>query len=89
MTVPGQSIEVDALVFDAYGTLFDVHSVTALAEELVPGRGAALSQLWRTKQLEYTWLGSLMSPPGRPKGEYRSAKREGSPGRPQGRPKGG
>jgi 2-haloacid dehalogenase len=49
-----------ALVFDAYGTLFDVHSVTALAEQLFPGKGAALSQLWRTKQLEYTWLRTLM-----------------------------
>ena len=49
-----------ALVFDAYGTLFDVHSVIALCDELWPGRGAQLSQLWRTKQLEYTWLRSLM-----------------------------
>jgi 2-haloacid dehalogenase len=49
-----------ALVFDAYGTLFDVHSVTRLADTLWPGRGAQLSQLWRTKQLEYTWLRSLM-----------------------------
>jgi 2-haloacid dehalogenase len=49
-----------ALVFDAYGTLFDVHSVVALCDELWPGRGAQLSQLWRTKQLEYTWLRSLM-----------------------------
>ena len=49
-----------AFVFDAYGTLFDVHSVTRLADTLWPGRGAALSQLWRTKQLEYTWLRSLM-----------------------------
>jgi 2-haloacid dehalogenase len=49
-----------ALVFDAYGTLFDVHSVTRLADSLFPGRGAALSQAWRTKQLEYTWLRSLM-----------------------------
>lgn len=49
-----------ALVFDAYGTLFDVHSVTRLADTIWPGRGAALSQLWRTKQLEYTWLRSLM-----------------------------
>lgn len=52
---------VDAVVFDAYGTLFDVHSVMALADELLPGHGAALSQLWRTKQLEYTWLTSLMA----------------------------
>ncbi len=49
-----------ALVFDAYGTLFDVHSVTRLADSLFPGRGAALSQSWRAKQLEYTWLRSLM-----------------------------
>jgi len=49
-----------ALVFDAYGTLFDVHSVIALCEELWPGKGAALSALWRAKQLEYTWQRSLM-----------------------------
>ncbi len=49
-----------AFVFDAYGTLFDVHTVIARAELLAPGRGTALSQLWRTKQLEYTWLQSLM-----------------------------
>lgn len=52
--------EISALVFDAYGTLFDVHSVTRLAESLFPGKGAALSQAWRTKQLEYTWLRALM-----------------------------
>jgi 2-haloacid dehalogenase len=49
-----------ALVFDAYGTLFDVHSVIALCERFWPGKGAAVSQLWRTKQLEYTWQRSLM-----------------------------
>jgi 2-haloacid dehalogenase len=49
-----------ALVFDAYGTLFNVHSVVALCDELWPGKGAQLSQLWRTKQLEHTWLRSLM-----------------------------
>lgn len=54
---------VDALVFDAYGTLFDVQSVSGIAERLFPSRGAALSQLWRTKQLEYTWLQSLMQSP--------------------------
>src|SRR5512140_364430 len=52
--------EISALVFDAYGTLFDVHSVARLAESLFPGKGAALSAAWRTKQLEYTWLRSLM-----------------------------
>src|SRR5215212_2438118 len=49
-----------AYVFDAYGTLFDVHSVAARSEAFWPGKGAALSQLWRAKQLEYTWLRSLM-----------------------------
>jgi len=49
-----------ALVFDAYGTLFDVHSVEALCEERWPGKGAQLTRLWRAKQLEYTWLRSLM-----------------------------
>lgn len=52
--------KLDALVFDAYGTLYDVHSVTALAETFFPGKGAVLSQLWRTKQLEYTWLRTVM-----------------------------
>lgn len=49
-----------AIVFDAYGTLFDVHSVARRGEELYPGNGMALSRLWRSKQLEYTWLRSLM-----------------------------
>jgi 2-haloacid dehalogenase len=60
----------DAIVFDAYGTLFDVHSVTALADTLVPGRGADLSRLWRAKQLEYTWLQSLMAAPGHPREDF-------------------
>lgn len=49
-----------ALVFDAYGTLYDVHSVVALCDRYWPGKGGAVSQLWRTKQLEYTWQRSLM-----------------------------
>jgi 2-haloacid dehalogenase len=53
-------MNVKALVFDAYGTLFDVHSVIALCNEMFPEQGPALSQLWRAKQLEYTWLLSLM-----------------------------
>ena len=52
--------KISALVFDAYGTLFDVHSVTETCERLFPGKGASLSRLWRTKQLEYTWQRSLM-----------------------------
>lgn len=51
---------ISALAFDAYGTLFDVHSVIRLCEELWPGKGERLSQLWRTKQLEYTWQRTLM-----------------------------
>jgi len=60
MPMNAPQFAVDAIVFDAYGTLFDVHSVSATADKLLPGRGAALSQVWRTKQLEYTWLQSLM-----------------------------
>jgi 2-haloacid dehalogenase len=56
--------ELEAIVFDAYGTLFDVHAVSERAERAFPGQGKALSQLWRAKQLEYTWLRSLF-------GEYR------------------
>jgi 2-haloacid dehalogenase len=62
--------QVDALVFDAYGTLFDVHSVTQEAESFAPGHGAKLSQLWRAKQLEYTWLGSLMTTPAFPRADF-------------------
>jgi 2-haloacid dehalogenase len=46
-------------VFDAYGTLFDVHSVVEAGRSLTADPGA-LSMLWRQKQLEYTWLRSLM-----------------------------
>ncbi len=49
-----------AWLFDAYGTLYDVHSVVQACDGCWPGRGAQLSQLWRSKQLEYTWLRSLM-----------------------------
>jgi 2-haloacid dehalogenase len=51
---------VRALVFDAYGTLFNPFAVKTRAEELFPGNGAALSQHWRAKQLEYSWLRTLM-----------------------------
>jgi len=59
----GIRLSVDALTFDAYGTLFDVQSVAATAERLFPRRGSALSKLWRSKQLEYSWLQSLMQSP--------------------------
>jgi 2-haloacid dehalogenase len=45
-----------AVLFDAYGTLFDVYSVGLLAEQLFPGQGVALATLWRDKQIEYTRL---------------------------------
>lgn len=50
---------VRGLVFDAYGTLFDVHSVIATCAEVAPD-APALSETWRLKQLEYTWLRGLM-----------------------------
>ena len=49
-----------ALVFDAYGTLYDVQSVSAVTDEAFPGYGDIITQIWRLKQLEYTWLRSLM-----------------------------
>lgn len=52
---------IKALVFDAYGTLYDVHSVASQCEAFFPGKGAQLSQLWRSKQQEYTWQRSLMN----------------------------
>ena len=51
---------IKALAFDAYGTLFDVFSVTSLCDELFPGSGDALAQLWRAKQLQYSLLRSVM-----------------------------
>jgi 2-haloacid dehalogenase len=48
-----------AVLFDAYGTLFDVYSVALLAEQLFPGFGERLSVLWRDKQVEYTHLCSM------------------------------
>ena len=53
-------MNLQALVFDAYGTLYDVHAVVRRCDEFWPGKGSALSQLWRQKQLEYTWQRSLM-----------------------------
>jgi 2-haloacid dehalogenase len=60
-----------AVIFDAYGTLFDVHSVVAAAEQLFPSHGDALSQLWRQKQIEYTQLRTLAAPADAPGAHYR------------------
>ena len=47
-------------VFDAYGTLFDVHSAVARHAGALGPRAESLSELWRTKQLEYSWVHGLM-----------------------------
>ena len=52
--------DIAACVFDAYGTLFDVHSAVAHGGATLGDKAAAVSALWRQKQLEYTWLRSLM-----------------------------
>lgn len=59
-----------AYVFDAFGTLFAVDGVTALAESLAPRQGHVLAQLWRTKQLEYSWQSALMATPARPRPDF-------------------
>jgi 2-haloacid dehalogenase len=51
---------IEACVFDAYGTLFDVHAPVARLAERVGPSATELSKLWRQKQLEYTWLRGLM-----------------------------
>ena len=51
--------QISACVFDAYGTLFDVSSVARGAQDALGERWQALSELWRTKQLQYTWLRGL------------------------------
>jgi 2-haloacid dehalogenase len=53
-------VTIKAVVFDAYGTLYDIQSVAAVTEEAFPGYGEIITQIWRIKQLEYTWLRSLM-----------------------------
>jgi 2-haloacid dehalogenase len=50
------------VAFDAYGTLFDVYSMGALAEKLFPGHGQALSLMWRDRQIEYTRLVTMSDP---------------------------
>jgi 2-haloacid dehalogenase len=51
---------INAVVFDAYGTLYDTQSVAAVTEDAFPGYGEIITQIWRIKQLEYAWLRSLM-----------------------------
>jgi len=51
---------VKACVFDAYGTLFDIHAPTAAIADELGDKARSLSEMWRAKQLQYTWLRSLM-----------------------------
>ena len=59
MTEPAFN-DTAACVFDAYGTLFDVHSAVQRGGSALGDKAGAVSALWRQKQLEYTWLRSLM-----------------------------
>ena len=59
MQPPPHLKHVSACVFDAYGTLFDISSVARGAQDALGDRWQALSDLWRTKQLQYTWLRGL------------------------------
>ena len=58
--MPTMNSPIKAVVFDAYGTLYDIQSVAAVTEQAFPGYGDIVTQVWRIKQLEYTWLRSLM-----------------------------
>ena len=51
---------IKAIIFDAYGTLFDVNSAAEKCKEKIGDKWEAFSSYWRTTQLEYTWLRSLM-----------------------------
>ncbi|MFT5643765.1 MAG: 2-haloacid dehalogenase [Janthinobacterium sp.] len=61
---------IKAVVFDAYGTLFDVYSIGALAEQLYPSQGAVIATLWRDKQIEYTRLTTMSDPHGATGSKY-------------------
>jgi 2-haloacid dehalogenase len=55
-------VKIKAVVFDAYGTLFDVYSIQVMADELYPGKGVEIALKWRDKQIEYTRLITLSDP---------------------------
>ena len=59
MTNKSNAPQPEAVLFDAYGTLFDVYSVGLMAEQMFAGQGDALALLWRDKQIEYTRLCSM------------------------------
>ena len=56
----GLSMNFKAIVFDAYGTLFDVNSAAEKCKHKIGDKWEAFANFWRTTQLEYTWLRSLM-----------------------------
>ena len=60
MTLPDLRSGKSYAVFDAYGTLFDVHSAVARHAGALGPRADSLSEVWRTKQLEYSWVHGLM-----------------------------
>jgi 2-haloacid dehalogenase len=60
MPTMSSPVIIKAVVFDAYGTLYDIQSVAAVTEAEFPDYGEIVTQIWRIKQLEYTWLRSLM-----------------------------
>lgn len=53
-------VNIGACVFDAYGTLFDFNAAATRFEAELGGKAAKLSEIWRAKQLQYTWLRSLV-----------------------------
>lgn len=60
MSNSAKMTDIDACVFDAYGTLFDYASASARCKDALGADWVGFSDLWRRKQLEYTWLRSLM-----------------------------
>jgi 2-haloacid dehalogenase len=61
---------IKAVVFDAYGTLFDVYSIQVLADSLYPGQGYDIAVKWRDKQIEYTRLITQSDPHGASGSQY-------------------
>ena len=59
MTEP-KLTDIEMCVFDAYGTLFDLHSAVARHRAAVGPKADALSEMWRSKQIQYTWLRNSM-----------------------------
>lgn len=64
LSAPTGHAPIEAVLFDAYGTLFDVMSVALSAEQLFPGHGDALALAWREKQIDYTRLVTMSAPDG-------------------------